>query len=57
MGIEKASIRKYAEERLIVASSGFSKETRLATIEKFGVRVRDAFEKANWGQPEESLIC
>lgn len=40
-----------------MASSGFSKEAGLATVEKLGRGVRYAFEKANWGQPEEGLIC
>lgn len=53
----EGNIRKYAEGRLIAASSGFSKETEFATAEDLGRGVRDAFEKANWGQPEEGLIC
>lgn len=40
-----------------MASSGFSEETTFATAEDLSRGVRHAFEKANWGQSEEGLIC
>lgn len=40
-----------------MASSGGSEETSLATAEDLGKGMRDAFEKASWGQPEKGFIC